>query len=104
MLKVEELAWAKMDGLMPAIVQDAFDGRLLMQAFMNQEALETTLERGQVTFWSRSRSSLWTKGETSGNFLELVDVIADCDGGIAGAGPTCWPGMPPRQRHLLRLR
>lgn len=97
MLKVEELAWAKMDGLMPAIVQDAFDGRLLMQAFMNQEALETTLERGQVTFWSRSRSSLWTKGETSGNFLELVDVIADCDGDALlvlarPAGPVCHLG------------
>jgi phosphoribosyl-ATP pyrophosphohydrolase/phosphoribosyl-AMP cyclohydrolase len=76
---IDELAWQKMDGLLPAIVQDAFDGRVLMQAYMNREALQTSLESGRVTFWSRSRRALWTKGETSGNTLELIAVHADCD-------------------------
>jgi phosphoribosyl-ATP pyrophosphohydrolase/phosphoribosyl-AMP cyclohydrolase len=75
----DELAWQKMDGLLPAIVQDAFDGRVLMQAYMNREALQTSLESGRVTFWSRSRQTLWTKGETSGNVLDLVAIHADCD-------------------------
>ncbi len=88
------LQWRKMEGLLPAIVQDAFDGRVLMQAYMNREALDHTLESGQVTFWSRSRQSLWTKGETSGNTLELVEVYGDCDGDCllvmsAPAGPAC---------------
>jgi len=76
---IDKLAWQKMDGLLPAIVQDAFDGRVLMQAYMNREALQTTLESGRVTFWSRSRQALWTKGETSGNTLELIAVHTDCD-------------------------
>jgi phosphoribosyl-ATP pyrophosphohydrolase/phosphoribosyl-AMP cyclohydrolase len=76
---IDELAWQKMDGLLPAVVQDAFDGRVLMQAFMNREALQQCLETGSVTFWSRSREALWTKGETSGNTLDLVAVHADCD-------------------------
>jgi len=79
MLNTDNLAWEKMNGLIPAIVQDAYDGRVLMQAYMSREAQEHTLDSGRVTFWSRSRSELWTKGETSGNFLELVDVIPDCD-------------------------
>ncbi len=73
------LAWVKCGGLLPAIVQEAFDGRVLMQAFMNSEALEKTLSTGRVTFWSRSRQRLWTKGETSGHFLQLVSIHADCD-------------------------
>ena len=76
---IDELAWQKMDGLLPAIVQDAFDGRVLMQAYMNREALQFSLDSDQVTFWSRSRKALWTKGETSGNTLELLAVHADCD-------------------------
>jgi len=76
---IDKLAWQKMDGLLPAIVQDAFDGRVLMQAYMNREALQTSLDSGRVTFWSRSRQALWTKGETSGNTLELITVHADCD-------------------------
>lgn len=78
-LDIDSLAWEKMKFLIPAIVQDACDGRVLMQGYMNREALEQTLESGRVTFWSRSRNELWTKGETSGNFLDLVQVIADCD-------------------------
>ena len=94
---IDELAWQKMDGLLPAIVQDAFDGRVLMQAYMNREALQTSLESCRVTFWSRSRQALWTKGETSGNTLELVAVHADCDADcilvLANPhGPSCHRG------------
>jgi phosphoribosyl-ATP pyrophosphohydrolase/phosphoribosyl-AMP cyclohydrolase len=91
---IDSLEWDKMDGLLPAIVQDAFDGRVLMQAFMNREALSHSIESGKVTFWSRSRQQLWTKGETSGNTLELAAVHADCDNDCllvlaSPAGPTC---------------
>jgi len=91
---IGQLAWEKMDGLLPAIVQDAFDGRVLMQGYMNREALAHSLESGQVTFWSRSRQKLWTKGETSGNTLQLQAVHADCDGDCLLVlaipdGPTC---------------
>jgi len=94
---IDELAWQKMDGLLPAIVQDAFDGRVLMQAYMNREALQTSLESGRVTFWSRSRQALWTKGETSGNTLELIAVHADCDSDCILVlakphGPSCHRG------------
>jgi len=91
---IETLEWQKMDSLLPVIVQDAFDGRVLMQAYMNREALEHTLENGRVTFWSRSRQQLWTKGETSGNTLKLVEAHADCDNDCllimaVPDGPTC---------------
>ena len=79
MLDIDTLSWEKMKFLLPAIVQDAFDGRVLMQGYMNRDALEKTITSGKVTFWSRSRQELWTKGETSGHFLDLVQVIADCD-------------------------
>ena len=96
-MNIEKLAWEKMGGLLPAIVQDPYDGRVLMQGFMNQEALETSLESGKVTFWSRSREQLWTKGETSGNTLDLVDITPDCDGDSLlvrahPEGPTCHLG------------
>ena len=68
-----------MDGLVPAIVQDPMSGKVLMLGFMNEEAVEKTLETRRVTFLSRSRGRLWTKGETSGNFLELESVLPDCD-------------------------
>lgn len=89
--------WDKVEGLVPAIVQHAFDGRVLMQAYMNLEALSYTLDNGLVTFWSRSRDELWTKGATSGNTLELVRVHADCDSDsllvlALPAGPTCHQG------------
>ena len=80
---INAIDWQKMEGLVPAIVQDAFDGRVLMLAYMNREALAYSLDNGQVTFWSRSREELWTKGETSGNTLELKAVHADCDN-------ACW--------------
>ncbi len=92
--EAEALDWAKSGGLLPAIVQDAFDGRVLMQAYMSPEALAHTLDSGAVTFWSRSRKALWTKGETSGNHLRLVSVVADCDNDCLlvlarPEGPTC---------------
>ncbi len=94
---INNIAWDKMDGLVPAIVQDSFDGRVLMQAYMNAEALAYTLDNGKVTFWSRSRDELWTKGETSGNTLELVEIHADCDSDCLlvlarPAGPSCHTG------------
>lgn len=94
---IDELAWEKGDGLIPAIIQDAFDGRVLMQAYMNREAFAKTIESKKVTFWSRSRQQLWTKGETSGNTLELVEIDTDCDRDCLlvrarPAGPSCHLG------------
>jgi phosphoribosyl-ATP pyrophosphohydrolase/phosphoribosyl-AMP cyclohydrolase len=91
------LAWEKMDGLLPAIVQDAATLQLLMLGYMNREALDTTLESGFVTFFSRSKQRLWRKGEESGNHLKLVAVQADCDDDALlvladPAGPTCHLG------------
>ena len=97
-MNIDNLSWKKMNGLIPAIVQDAFDGRVLMQGYMNKDALTTTLESGQVTFWSRSRQQLWTKGETSHNYLDLVDIHPDCDSDsllirARQEGPTCHLGL-----------
>ena len=85
------------DGLIPAIVQDAKTRSVLMLGFMNSEAVAKTLETRRVTFYSRSRQQLWTKGETSGNFLELVSITADCDQDTVliqatPAGPVCHTG------------
>lgn len=87
----------KMNGLVPAIVQDALSGKVLMQGYMNEEALAKTQETGMVTFFSRSKNRLWTKGETSGNFMELVSIAADCDGDSIlvkanPRGPVCHTG------------
>jgi len=95
--QAEALDWGKTGGLLPAIVQDAFDGRVLMQAWMNLDALLLTLESRRVTFWSRSRKALWTKGETSGHFLSLDSIHADCDRDsllvlATPHGPTCHRG------------
>ena len=84
-------------GLIPAIVQDADSGRVLMVAYMNNEALALTLQTGQVHFFSRSRQELWRKGATSGNTLDLVAVVPDCDGDALlvtarPTGPTCHTG------------
>lgn len=88
------LNWEKADGLIPAVVQDRDTGRVLMLAFMNPEALEVTRNTGRATFWSRSRRQLWTKGETSGNYLMVEEIRIDCDGDTLlllarPAGPTC---------------
>jgi phosphoribosyl-ATP pyrophosphohydrolase/phosphoribosyl-AMP cyclohydrolase len=84
-------------GLVPAVVQDASDGAVLMVGYMNVESLARTLETGRVTFWSRSRERLWEKGETSGNTLLLQALASDCDGDAllvtaTAAGPTCHTG------------
>jgi phosphoribosyl-AMP cyclohydrolase / phosphoribosyl-ATP pyrophosphohydrolase len=91
------LAWDKMGGLLPAVVQDRGSGRLLMLGYMNSEALAETLESRLVTFYSRSKQRLWQKGESSGNSLRLVAVHEDCDGDallvlVDPDGPTCHLG------------
>ncbi|MDR2911748.1 MAG: bifunctional phosphoribosyl-AMP cyclohydrolase/phosphoribosyl-ATP diphosphatase HisIE [Alistipes sp.] len=94
----DELNLAKnADGLVPAIVQDEETLQVLMLGYMNREAYERTLSEGRVTFWSRTRQTLWTKGETSGNFLELVSMSVDCDADtllvrVRPHGPTCHTG------------
>ena len=87
----------KTGGLVPAIIQDATTKTVLMLGYMNKEALDKTIETKKVTFFSRSRKCLWTKGETSGNFLELVDIKVDCDNDTLlvkanPTGPTCHTG------------
>ena len=74
-----QIDFDKMQGLAPAIVQDADNGDILMVGFMNREAFDVTLRTGYVTFYSRTRNKLWTKGETSGNRLKLVSAATDCD-------------------------
>jgi phosphoribosyl-ATP pyrophosphohydrolase/phosphoribosyl-AMP cyclohydrolase len=87
----------KMNGLVPAIVQDALSGKVLMQGYMNEAAFAKTQESKKVTFYSRSKERLWTKGETSGNFMELVSLAVDCDGDSIlvkanPVGPVCHTG------------
>ena len=79
MINANQLDFTKLDGLIPAIIVDNRTDKVLMLGFMNKEAYNLTLEKRLVTFYSRSRQSLWTKGETSGNFLEVVDIKHDCD-------------------------
>lgn len=94
---IEQLAWDKMDGLIPCLVQHATSGTMQMQGYMDKAALEKTLETGNVTFYSRSKQRLWTKGEESGNVLELKQISADCDLDAILVlaiphGPTCHKG------------
>ncbi len=94
MINVESIDFEKSDGLVPAIVQDKFTGQILMLGFMNKEALKKTIDTGLVTFYSRSRKQLWTKGETSGNYLKLDSIVTDCDNDTlliyaVPEGPTC---------------
>ena len=98
MIDIESLDWSKSpDGLLPAIVQDADTLRVLMLGYVNRESLARTLASGHVTFFSRSRDVLWTKGESSGHFLDLVSLQADCDNDTVLVmarphGPTCHLG------------
>lgn len=92
-----ELNFDKMGGLVPAIIQDAETRNVLMLGFMNEEAVAKTQETGKVTFFSRTRNCLWTKGETSGNFLHVVSMAADCDNDtllvkVHPDGPVCHTG------------
>ena len=97
-----DIDFEKMGGLVPAIIQDNVTRKVLMLGFMNKEAYQKTVETGKVTFWSRTRNCLWTKGETSGNFLNVKDILLDCDkdtllikarpdGPVCHTGAdTCW--------------
>ncbi len=94
---MDTIDFEKMGGLVPAIIQDATTRNVLMLGFMNQEAYERTLATRHVTFWSRTRQTLWTKGETSGHFLNLVSMKIDCDHDtllvrVNPVGPTCHKG------------
>jgi len=94
---IDALAWDKQGGLLPAVVQDADTLRVLMLGYMDATALRTTLDTGHVTFFSRSRNTQWTKGETSGHFLDVVSVDVDCDRDsllvvARPHGPTCHLG------------
>jgi len=91
------LDFDKINGLIPAVIQDSKTGDVLMLGFMNQEAWKKTLKTGKVTFWSRTRNELWTKGETSGNFLLVKKIFLDCDQDTVlikaePKGPTCHTG------------
>jgi len=94
MITAETLDWKKGDSLIPAIIQDDATLQVLMMGYMNQEALQQTIETRQVTFFSRTKKRLWTKGETSGHVLTLVNIIPDCDNDtllilVKPSGPSC---------------
>ena len=94
---INELAWQKMNDLIPAIIQHAATGAVLMQGYMNQASLAATLETGKATFFSRSNQALWVRGETSGNFLNVKQVLTDCDNdslliACLPIGPSCHLG------------
>ncbi len=91
------LNFDKGDGLIPAVIQDDDTGEVLTWAYMNRESLSRTIESGQVWFWSRARQELWHKGATSGNFLDVVAILQDCDGDallvkVHPRGPACHTG------------
>ena len=94
---LEKINFAKMDGLVPVVVQDNHTLQVLMVGFMNKEALASTIASGKVTFFSRTKNRLWQKGETSGDFLNVIDIHLDCDDDSLlimanPAGPTCHTG------------
>ncbi|HHF3108785.1 TPA: bifunctional phosphoribosyl-AMP cyclohydrolase/phosphoribosyl-ATP diphosphatase HisIE [Vibrio diabolicus] len=111
----ERINWEKVDGLVPAIVQDFQSSQVLMMGYMNQDALAKTGETGQVTFFSRTKQRLWTKGETSGNVLQLVNMQLDCDSDtllvkVNPIGPTChlgnttcWDGDSQEESQMVWL-
>ncbi len=97
MVDIKKIDFEKLDGLVPCIVQDANSGVVLMLGFMNAEALEKTISEKTVTFYSRTKKRLWTKGETSGNFLRVVEILSDCDNDTLlvkarPEGPACHTG------------
>ncbi|WNN47292.1 bifunctional phosphoribosyl-AMP cyclohydrolase/phosphoribosyl-ATP diphosphatase HisIE [Siccibacter colletis] len=92
-----QLDFEKTDGLLPAVIQHAVSGEVLMLGYMNDEALRVTEQSGKVTFWSRTKQRLWTKGESSGHFLNVVSITPDCDNDtllilVHPVGPTCHLG------------
>jgi phosphoribosyl-AMP cyclohydrolase len=106
-----ELDFDKMNGLLPAVVQDSQNCEVLMVGFMNREAFDCTLESGYVTFYSRTRNQLWTKGETSGNRLRVISAHFDCDRDtllvrveVEGAGVVCHRGTRSCFTESIELR
>lgn len=111
----EDINFSKMGGLVPAIVQDFQTMKVLMQGFMNVEAFEKTIEEQKVTFYSRTKERLWTKGEESGNFMEVKEVLLDCDqdsllikvnptGPVCHKGDdTCWQEINQERNFLYKL-
>ena len=114
-MKFDDFNFSKLtDSLLPVIVQDAVTLKVLMLGYMNREAFERTVETGHVTFWSRTRHQLWTKGETSGHYLEMVEMYPDCDSDALlitanPIGPTCHRGTvscfdtPDQEGFIRRL-
>lgn len=97
MIDISQLNFSKLNGLIPAIIVDDSKDKILMLGFMNEEALHISIESGKVTFFSRTKNRLWTKGETSGNFLMIKNIITDCDNDsiiiyATPQGPTCHLG------------
>ena len=97
MIKIEKINFEKLSGIIPAIIIDASNNNVLMLGFMNKEALEQTIEKQKVVFFSRSKNRLWLKGETSHNYLNVVSIITDCDNDTLliyanPDGPTCHTG------------
>jgi phosphoribosyl-ATP pyrophosphohydrolase/phosphoribosyl-AMP cyclohydrolase len=108
---MNELDFEKMSGLLPAIVQDSQNGDVLMVGFMNREALNLTLQNGYVTFFSRTRNTLWTKGESSGNRLRVISARTDCDRDtlllrveVEGAGLVCHRGTRSCFTEVLTIQ
>ncbi|WP_448566226.1 bifunctional phosphoribosyl-AMP cyclohydrolase/phosphoribosyl-ATP diphosphatase HisIE [Thalassotalea ganghwensis] len=110
---INSLAWQKMNDLIPAIIQHHATGAVLMQGYMNKASLQQTLETGKATFFSRSKQALWVKGETSGNFLQVQQVLTDCDQDsllvlCQPIGPSChlgtescFPEQPMTEQNFL---
>lgn len=97
MIDISKLNFNKLNGLIPAVIVDSGSDKILMLGFMNKQALTTTIESGKVTFFSRTKDTLWTKGETSGNYLIVKNIISDCDDDsiiiyAEPLGPTCHTG------------
>jgi phosphoribosyl-ATP pyrophosphohydrolase/phosphoribosyl-AMP cyclohydrolase len=97
MKDLDRINFEKVGGLIPAVVQDAFSKQVLMLGYLNQEAIQKTLDTGKVTFFSRTKQRLWTKGESSGNFLLVKEILLDCDGDTLlikaePVGPVCHTG------------
>lgn len=98
MIDINQINFDKHNGLISACIQDSQSLHVLMIGFMNKQALELTIQTGKVTFWSRTKNRLWVKGETSGNYLELLDISLDCDNdavllSVSPIGPTCHTGQ-----------
>ena len=105
MLNTSLINWKKVDGLLPVIVQHAQTSQVLMLGYMNAEALAKTINEGKVTFYSRTKQRLWTKGETSGHFLNIVDMSLDCDNDtlLILANPSAQPAILEKTAAFINL-